>query len=376
MRRRAVALRPLLQAYLNAGVPTGAQLSRLPVVGRRFQAILAADERLLSETFLDNATNDEFRSAIVDFSEHTVFPPLQRMTCERHVGILRHAVDHLVRSNDSLPTKAGHVLDSKGPYHVPGLGLSFWSALLQAIDPTTCPGNNRAIVQGMERVGLLESQQLSQPIELYGAQMHAYAKLLRQHDDISALHLDHFFLLVSGMQGRELWYGLDSLAETLTGCDIPALIRAERTALPLRERIRQRGDELASAANEIDGALESGDVTKLEAAAMRVASGCARQSHLDWNAYRELLLRWTKRFWSTDTPFEDLAEFLTTAPITGAGMWWPTSILTIRDPHSYALWDERSRDAYRRISPDAAGTTTPIGTYQLFCERLSALCEL
>ncbi len=53
--RMHLPLRPLLNAYLSAGLPTAAELGRLPGVGLRFSAVLSATARFLYPAYLNEA---------------------------------------------------------------------------------------------------------------------------------------------------------------------------------------------------------------------------------------------------------------------------------------------------------------------------------
>src|SRR5689334_12757208 len=103
--RPALPLLPLLGAYAGAGLPSADELVRLPALGPRFGAVLAARDGLLSEAFLDGASPDEFRTTLLRFYEATVRPPLHGAAAARRAGLVRHALAHLLRSPDPLPQK-------------------------------------------------------------------------------------------------------------------------------------------------------------------------------------------------------------------------------------------------------------------------------
>src|SRR5438552_3775704 len=109
---QTLPLVPLLGAYLEGGILTGAELTQLPVLGPRFRAVLTAGQEFLNESFLDDATDGEFRPALLRFYEACVQPPLHRQALERRAGLLRHALGHLLRCRDPLSRKAARCLSS------------------------------------------------------------------------------------------------------------------------------------------------------------------------------------------------------------------------------------------------------------------------
>src|SRR5262249_20383516 len=147
-------LAPLLRAYTDAGVPTGADLGRLPGLGPRFQAVLGASGDGLRAASVDDAGEEDFRAMLVRFYEACVQPPLHVATVQRRAGMVRHALGHLLRCLDSLPRKAERCLGAGGPYYVPGLGPSFWSALFQLLDTLQHPAWTPAVEAGLRRLGL------------------------------------------------------------------------------------------------------------------------------------------------------------------------------------------------------------------------------
>src|SRR5262249_53335350 len=133
--REALPLVPLLHAYLAAGLPTPAALHALPGLGPRFAAILGATARFLYSDFLHRASDDEVRDALDRFYQAVVPLPLHANALRRRAGFVRHALIALLHGQDSPSRKIDACLSASGPYHVPGLGPAFWSALLQALAP-------------------------------------------------------------------------------------------------------------------------------------------------------------------------------------------------------------------------------------------------
>ena len=130
--RGHLPLRPLLNAYLAAGLPTAAELGRLPGVGPRFSAVLSATARFLYPAYLDEASDADLGAALLRFYEAVVDPPLHGDALRRNVGMVRHGLGCLLRGRDALAVRWQACVSSDGPYHISGLGPAFWSALFQA----------------------------------------------------------------------------------------------------------------------------------------------------------------------------------------------------------------------------------------------------
>src|SRR5258708_2454871 len=134
-RRQRLPLEPLLRAYTSAGIPSVDDLIRQPGIGARFRAVLAARVEFLNEPFLYNASDSEWRTLLGRFFREWVRPPLHAATLTQRASLVRHALGHLLRGGDSLAQRVERCLHPDGPYFVAGLGQSFWSAILQGLQP-------------------------------------------------------------------------------------------------------------------------------------------------------------------------------------------------------------------------------------------------
>ncbi len=203
--RKPLPLQPLLRAYAAAGPLTADDLVHLPGLGPRFAAVLGARESILSETFLDRASEEEFQSALLAFHEACVQSPAHQEAVGRRAGLVRHALAHLLRCPDPFPRRAERFLDADGPYHVAELGLLFWSAVFQALDPARHPGWTPAIEAGLRRLGLARWRTQTRPGRVYAALLEVHGRLRAAQPRLAAPHLDHFLTLVGRMRGRDLW---------------------------------------------------------------------------------------------------------------------------------------------------------------------------
>src|SRR5262245_39161622 len=199
-RRQPLPLAPLLRAYRDAGVPRLEQLGGIAGAGPRWQAILGARAGLLSERMLDGGSETDFQAALWRFYEACVQPPLHAHAVHRRAGLLRHALGHLLRCPEPLPRKLQRCLAVDGPYHVAGLGPAFWSAAAQGIDPARHPAWLPGTEAALRRLGLATWAGNEPPETVYAGLLAAYQKLRALAPGLTALHVDHFLLLVSRMQ--------------------------------------------------------------------------------------------------------------------------------------------------------------------------------
>src|SRR5262249_56409838 len=102
--------------------------------------------------------------------------PLFPETVRRRAGLVRHAVHHLLRSRDPGALKFDRCAATDGPYFVAGLGPSFWSALLQALDPENLPGWTPATAAGLARLRLADWPAHARPGTIYTRVAQLYAR--------------------------------------------------------------------------------------------------------------------------------------------------------------------------------------------------------
>jgi hypothetical protein len=368
----------LLRAYTDAGVPTPEDLGRLPALGPRFRAVMAARDSLLSETFLVGAREDEFRTALSEFYAACVQPALHAAGPARRAGVLRHALGHLLRCPDPVPQKLERCLAANGPYHVAGLGPAFWSALCQALDPAVNPSWLPATEAGLRRLGLASWRVHAGPAQAYAGLLAGYAKLQALAPGLSAPHLDHFLSLVAGMEGRNL-DPTDAPAQRLNpvgpGLDLAAVVRQERAQLPLRRRLKERGRALHEARARLEAALALQDGPGMGAALAVADPSGSRRAPVDWVQYAEALTLWVGRLWEAEDPEDALRAFWQADPIPGAGLWLPAAALHLRDARRFPPWDEASRRGYA-ILDDAADRGEPAWErYALFSAGVAWLRE-
>ena len=364
--RERLPLLPLLHAYAAAGLPGPAELGRLPGLGGRLRAILAATVTVLDDNLLDRSTED-FQAALLRFYDGCVQPPLHADRLRRRAGIVRHGLAHLLRCPDPLPQKLQRCLAADGPYFVAGLGPLFWSAVAQGLRPVCNAPWTPAVAAGLRRLGLLKTQPHDGPEAVYAALQDAVGRLRTAAPALSALHCEHFLSLVALMEGRDLFAGAARLSPGTPGIDVAAAVRAERARHPLRQRLKERGRDLAEAQDRLEEGLGTCD-GKLIGMALAVADpeGAAR-APLDWRAHGELLTLWVGRLWEADDPQPLLDAFWVADPVPGAGLWLPAAVLHLKDAQLYQPWNDSVRAGFALLD-DSADSGPVAERYRLLNE--------
>lgn len=361
-RHQALPLAPLLRVYTEPG------LAPILNLGPRAVAVLEARGRLVSEHFLNSASEKDFTDIIIAFYEACVDPPLHTDTVRRRARFLRHGVEHLVRSPDPAPRKLARCLASDGPYRVAGLGPAFWSAVLQALDPVRHPAWRTRIDRGLHRLGLARWQTHDGPEASYAARLQAYHEMRELHPGLTALHLDHFLTLVADLHGR-------TLPTEATPLDLAAILRAARVRLPLRRRLKERGAALADARRRLEMALTNRDGAEIGAAlAIADPIGAAR-APIDWLTQADSLTHWIGKLWYADDPDEALEAMWDADPIRGGGLWLPSAVLHLKDARRYPVWDETSRRGHAILDDSVDPGDSSAVRYALFLEATTALRE-
>ncbi len=359
---------PLLRSYRER-MPGLGELGKLPILGIRFAAVLGASARFLYPEFIDRASESDFCDSLLRFYEACVQPPLHGDRLRRRSGIVRHGLSYLLRGRDALPQKAANCIDGRGAYYVAGLGPSFWSALLQGLYPTKHPGFTPAALIGLSRLGLARWPGGAGTAAVYAAVQDAYADIRKLAPDLTALHIDHFLSLVASMRGRNLWQEAMPDADAL----LRGAVQQERLRLPLRERLKVRGQAFAEAQELLQEALRTEDGKRIgDALALADPEGAGR-SPLDWGACAEALTLWVGRLWESDAPYETLAALAEADDLPGAGLFLPAAVLHLRDPQAFTPWNDDVRQGYARLDDSAAHAETLAGQYQLFNEGIAWL---
>ena len=165
-------------------------------------------------------------------------------------------------------------------YFVPGLGNTFWAAVVKATDPRRLPRWCPATERGLCRLRLLKD--VTQPMAArFEAVLSGYATIHNASPDLSASQIDDFLERVGRMTGRELPDPNSAPAVWAWQPDpdrVRAALREVRTRTPLRRRLREAGSEITNHLAQFQAVVRAGD---FEAAwnALRAAFPDSRWEH-------------------------------------------------------------------------------------------------
>src|SRR5437763_9664536 len=143
--RRSLPPGPLLAGFRAAA---GGGPNLLP------DAVRTAAGRWLHAAFLDAADDAALAAELFAFSSAVHPIPLHPPAADRRVRFARHAVNHLLRGQDQLPERLARCATTGEAYFDRGHGLTFWTAVVKALDPDRLPLWCPATERGLVRLGI------------------------------------------------------------------------------------------------------------------------------------------------------------------------------------------------------------------------------
>jgi uncharacterized protein (DUF2461 family) len=351
MTSQVLPLRPLLRAHRGAPVAPSA----------RSLAVQSARTDWLNAEFLDSADEPALRDRLIAFYTSVVDLSLHADTLARRVRLVRHGINHLLHGGDPLPARLERCVDTLGAYAVPGLGLAFWAAVVQATDPDRLPGWTPATERGLIRLGRLKCTDRDRPGTVFSRLTASYAEIREIEPALKTTQIDDFLTRVAATRGRELAASPRNVNEA-----VEDLVRQVRSKYPLRERLKAHRPTLAAGQSRLEAALQGQDADGVREALQSIGPGSD-------GIHDEALLEWAGRLWAADDPFPVLADYWQTATLLGGGSWLPAAILHLRDSRRFPVWDDDARrglasldDGYDPAGPAAEG-------YRLFAEGCDEL---
>lgn len=260
MRERVLPLRPLIEAYRA----TVSESGPTPLV----TACAEATADWLNPGFLDSADDRALAEKLVAFYTAVQPVPFHSTAITCRVRFVRYAINHLLRGHDPLPDRLARCATPGKVYAVPGLGLTFWSAVVKAINPDRNPLWCPATDAGLKRLGILPMLPDCIAPRFEGVQ-HGYRVLGEMAPDLTAWQLDDFLARVGRMAGRELpTEPLDASVWSWTPDPerIREAVREVRVRTPLRKRLREAAVQTTTALVRFQAALRAGECEAATAA--------------------------------------------------------------------------------------------------------------
>jgi hypothetical protein len=355
---RILPLKPLLHAFFH----DEREPSWPCPLASRFDAINSAVTHWLHEDYLQNAKPSEFIRTITAFYECVVDPPLHGDTVRRQSDLIRHALNHFFHSRESIPSKVDRLLTASGVYQVPGLGPSFWSAVIQAIDPHRLPGWLPSTVRGLQKLGLIPARFYERCGAAYGSLTAAYDRLRAGCPELTAQKIDAFLARVSATTSREL--------ATLTRNSDPfaAALHRQRDQFPLPQRVSRQSKLFEAARTQLEKGLHDGNADLIREALTEADPSLSKRLAMLPSYEHDALAIWIGRLWEADKPFEMLSTYIAADALPLCGFSLAIAALSLRDPLRFPPWNEEIRRGFS-ILDDAADRGEALSErYQLFVE--------
>ncbi|MCX7667013.1 MAG: DUF2461 family protein [Gemmataceae bacterium] len=306
------------------------------------QSVQSARATWLNTSFLHSANDSELLSQLQEFTDDLDSPNFIRPVLVRKVRSIRHALNHLILGRDPFPLRMSRCLDPLGMYHIAGLGLSFWSAIFEALDPENFPSWTEGALAGLARLELFVPNPLESPSHNYTRFQKAILKLKQYRPDMGLPLWNYFLNRIGQMRSRE--FPCSKSDETNHYCKTDRIhdaIRRVRSAIPLKDRLKGYSRTLLSARAELFTAVKNEDALSARRAISQIYPnlGDIEQIH------EETFFKWTQRLLFDAEPNQVLAELWRAGQLVGFGLGLPVAILHIRDPRTYHLWNESTRKA-------------------------------
>jgi uncharacterized protein (DUF2461 family) len=208
---------------------------------------------------LDDATDEVLVSRLQDIASAALPVFFHPTVFDTRLRLIRFALEHLCRGQDPLPERLARCVTPGETYHVPGLGVGFWSAVVHGMNPGRVPIWCPAVEQGLARLGLFPDAART-PAERFGAALAGWNRLGEQTDLDSGERAD-FLERLSRATGRELPPASTSPSAFAWAADaehIRQAVREVRTQVPLRKRLRETPGEVLNAVKEFQTRAAAG----------------------------------------------------------------------------------------------------------------------
>lgn len=195
-------VRALVEAYFEQG----AHLSGWTLKAR--ERVARVRDRFFNTQFLEQATDETLVAALTEFYKDVVTIPLRYRAIEQAPNRVRQALLRLLDTDIELADRVDLVLQPRSPLYQAGLGKSFYSPLLQALDPDRHPFWNNRVEAGLRTLGMQRWKAADTPGSRYLAIQSACLDLTTLHPDFDLFEVDHFMDFVTrgaGADELETW---------------------------------------------------------------------------------------------------------------------------------------------------------------------------
>jgi len=333
----------------------------------RGQHIKQAQETLLDPEVFPTLSNTEFVDRMVDIYKNVVRVPMYYKAIVNHHDEVQAAVQYILESDDDPVTKIANLRESDGEHFRKGLGKSFWSLLIMALDPDNNPYWNNKTEMALKSLGMDYWGKGAKAGEKYQAVIKAYQELKKLRPDSDYITLDHFMHYVTVMVGKDIlqeWGGERNDKKIKDDSWAEKISKFQRDGLP-GERISVRIEAEGEARELLESSLGEFDEETLRRLFELINSdfygGKKRRNRFSpafLGGYSnriveqlDLFNQWIPRIWNADENELPtvLGEFWEKKAISYAGTILPTVILYLKDADLYNIWTRVMIQGLHRI---------------------------
>lgn len=342
---------------------------------------------------VDALPDEDLVERLVSIYRNIVQVPLYYKAIANHPSQVREALRYLLQSDDDIVAKTNALRQRDGPHYRKGLGKSFWSFFLMALDPSKNPYWNNKTEDALDALGMARWSSSDSPGEVYLSVAEAETALANLHPQADLYSTDHFMHFVTVLEGHEMlqeWRG-EGKKPVRRPKDWTDRIEEWRSERIPPQRISARREAEGEARELLESNLGDFDEDLLrrffELANSDYYGGQVRRNRFSpafVGAYAnriveqlDLFNEWSARLWqASDEELKRLLDlFWQERPIVFAGTSLPTLILYLRNPDRYNVWLGVMVDGVNRLDGPIP-SSTDADAYFRYNEAVNELRQL
>ena len=161
-----------------------------------------AQRDLLSTDELDSLSDDALVERLVELYRAIVAVPLYYKAFSTRVDLCRTTLRYLLESDESVSAKVDALVGPEGRFRGTGLGKSFWSMLLMALDPAHNPPWTNKTEKALRLLGMARWVPSDTPGQTYSRIAQAQRMLIGLDPRADLYTIDQFMHYVAVLEGK------------------------------------------------------------------------------------------------------------------------------------------------------------------------------
>jgi len=162
-----------------------------------------AQRDVLNTEALNTLSDEALVERLQAIYRGTEVVPLYYKAFSTHAELCRTTLRYLVESDDALTAKVDALLASDGAYRVTGLGKTFWSVMLMALDPDHNPSWTGKTENALKALGMARWNRGDRPGQVYARIAEAQQELVDLHPEADLYAIHHFMHYVTVEEGKD-----------------------------------------------------------------------------------------------------------------------------------------------------------------------------